>query len=57
VRSSQVVSVVERVASLTLLVNLDAVLSCFGVEEGSIVGCCESLKVVSERRAHLVQYL
>jgi len=54
VRCGQVISGIERITSLTLFIDLDAVLSRLSVEERRVMGSVQSLEVFSERRAHLV---
>lgn len=53
-RCGQVVAGIERITPLTILIDLDTVLSCLGMEERRIMGSVQSLEVFSERRAHLV---
>ena len=48
------ISGIERITSLTLFIDLDAVLSRLSVEERRVMGSVQSLEVFSERRAHLV---
>lgn len=57
VRCGEVIALVQRVTPLSLLVNLNTVLSSFGMEERGIMGGGKSLEVVPERRAHLVENL
>lgn len=56
-RCSEVITLVQGVTPLSVLVNLDTVLSGFGMEERGVMRSGESLEVVPERWAHLVENL
>jgi hypothetical protein len=56
-RCCEMVTRIERVASRSLLVDFDAVLSSLSMEEGGIMSCGESFEVSTERWAHFIENL
>lgn len=53
----QMIAGIQRIASLTFLVDLDTMLSGLCMEKGGIMGRRQRFEVGAERWAHLVENL